>query len=66
MKKFLLLFIFRLMAGCSELQQIADSLPQEGGYISNDQIAAGLRQALDKGIDKQVYKTGAGKRLFQQ
>ncbi|MGB7843652.1 MAG: DUF4197 domain-containing protein [Salinimicrobium sp.] len=56
MKKLILLLMFPLLAGCSELQQIADSLPQEGGYISNDQIAAGLRQALDKGIDTQVSK----------
>lgn len=56
MKKYLLLFILPLLAGCSELQQIADSLPQESGYISNEQIAAGLRQALDKGIDTQVSK----------
>ncbi|GAB2779292.1 DUF4197 domain-containing protein [Actinomadura fibrosa] len=38
------------------MQQIADNLPQEGGYISNAEVAAGLRQALDKGIDQQVSK----------
>lgn len=56
MKKFLLLAIVPLFMGCSELQQIADSLPQEGPAMTNTQIAAGLRQALDFGIDKQVTK----------
>lgn len=56
MKKFLLLAFVPLFMGCAELQQIADSLPQEGPVMTNTQIAAGLRQALDFGIDKQVTK----------
>ena len=56
MKKFLLLAIVPLFMGCAELQQIADSLPQEGPAMTNTQIAAGLRQALDFGIEKQVSK----------
>ncbi|MDX1603729.1 MAG: DUF4197 domain-containing protein [Salinimicrobium sediminis] len=56
MKKFLLLAIVPLFMGCAELQQIADSLPQEGPAMTNTQIAAGLRQALDFGIEKQVTK----------
>jgi hypothetical protein len=56
MKKFLLLVFVPLFLGCAELQQIADSLPQEGGFVSNAEVAAGLRQALDKGIDQQVSK----------
>ena len=56
MKKFLLLAIIPIFLGCAELQQIADSLPQEGVGISNTEVAAGLRQALDFGIDKQVTK----------
>ena len=55
MKKFFLLLFIPLITGCAELQQIADNLPQEG-MISNTEIAAGLRQALDFGIDKQVTK----------
>ena len=56
MKKFLLLAIIPFFMGCAELQQIADSLPQEGPAMTNIQIAAGLRQALDFGIEKQVTK----------
>ena len=56
MKKFLVLVFLPLFLGCAELQQIADSLPQEGTGITNTEVAAGLRQALDFGIDKQVTK----------
>ena len=56
MKKYLLLLVLPFFLGCAELQQIADQLPTEGGYISNAEVAAGLRQALDFGIDKQVSK----------
>ncbi|WP_029038829.1 DUF4197 domain-containing protein [Salinimicrobium xinjiangense] len=56
MKKFFLLALVPFFLSCAELQQIADSLPQEGTGISNAEVAAGLRQALDFGIDKQVTK----------
>lgn len=56
MKKFLLIIIFPLLTGCAELQQIADQLPAEGGYVTNQEVAAGLRQALNFGIEKQVSK----------
>ncbi|EDP71672.1 hypothetical protein FBALC1_04272 [Flavobacteriales bacterium ALC-1] len=52
---FALLIILNLTA-CAELQQVVDSLPQSGGVLSNADIASGLRQALDLGIDKQVTK----------
>lgn len=41
-------------SGCAELQQVASQIPQGG--ISNADIAAGLKEALDKGIDTQVTK----------
>jgi hypothetical protein len=50
-----LLMIFNL-AACAELQQVANSLPQSDSIVSNTDIASGLRQALDLGIDKQVTK----------
>lgn len=56
MKKFLLIIIFPLLTGCAELQQIADQLPAEGGYVTNQEVTAGLRQALNFGIEKQVSK----------
>lgn len=55
MKKVFLLFLIFSFSSCAELQQIADNLPQEGGYgISNQEIAGGLKQALQKGIDTRV------------
>lgn len=56
MKKIFLFALLPFFLGCGQLQQIADSLPQDGGYISNTEVAAGLRQALNLGIDKQVTK----------
>ena len=46
--------IFNITA-CAELQQVMDQLPQGGG-LSQAEIASGLRQALNFGIDKQVSK----------
>ena len=43
-----------MLSGCAELQQVVSQLPQTG--LSNADIAAGLREALDNGIDKQVTK----------
>ena len=55
MKKLLLFLLIISFSSCAELQQIADNLPQEGGYgISNQEIAGGLKQALQKGIDTRV------------
>ena len=50
---FVLIFNF---TACAELQQVVNQLPQAGGSIGNTEIASGLRQALDFGIDKQVTK----------
>lgn len=56
MKKILIAFVGLFMLNsCAELQQVVNQLPQ-GGTIGNADIAAGLRQALDFGIDKQVQK----------
>jgi hypothetical protein len=52
---FTVLILINLTA-CAELQQVVDSIPQTGGVLNNTDIAAGLRQALDLGIDKQVTK----------
>lgn len=48
-----LLFIL-IFSSCSELQQVANQMPN--ATLSNTDIAAGLREALNKGIDKQVSK----------
>lgn len=54
-KFFIFLLIFNLTA-CAELQQVVNQLPQGGTVLSNADIAAGLRQALNFGIEKQVSK----------
>ena len=58
MKKALIICITLFtLNSCAELQQVVNQLPQQtGGVLSNTDIAAGLRQALDLGIDKQVSK----------
>lgn len=57
MKKISLLFVLCIgLASCAELQQVVNQLPQSGGVLSNADIASGLRQSLDFGIDKQVSK----------
>ena len=55
MKKIIGLSFLFLSLSCAELQQVVNQLPQNGP-LSNDQIAAGLRAALDKGINAQVSK----------
>lgn len=54
-KKILVVVLIFNLTACAELQQVVNQFPQ-GGTIGNDQIASGLRQALDFGIDKQVTK----------
>lgn len=47
--------IFQLMA-CGELQQVVNQLPQGNQGLGNIEIASGLREALNIGIEKQVSK----------
>lgn len=56
MKKILLLLLLPALTGCAELQEIANQMPGSGYGMTNTEIASGLRQALDNGIDKQVTK----------
>ena len=62
MKKITLIFCFCLsfLSGCAELDQVVKQIPEgfslPNSALSNADIAAGLRQALDQGIDKQVTK----------
>ncbi len=51
----MLLVIFQI-SSCGELQQVVNQLPQGQQGIGNAEIASGLRQALDLGIEKQVTK----------
>ncbi len=45
--------------GCAELQQVANQYPQIGTTLGNADIAAGLKEALNNGISKQVTKLTA-------
>jgi len=48
-----MIIVLLISSSCAELQQVVNQFP---GALSNEEIAAGLRQALDNGIDKQVTK----------
>jgi hypothetical protein len=54
-RKFLAFILFFNLTACSELQNVVNQLPQ-GSVLSNADIAVGLREALDFGIEKQVSK----------
>lgn len=45
------------LSGCAELQQVAQQFPQT--VLTNADIAAGLKEALNNGIDKEVSKLTA-------
>lgn len=52
--KFILAFVLLSLTSCAELQQAVEQLPQT--TVTDTDIASGLREALDQGIDKQVSK----------
>src|SRR5680860_879918 len=56
MKKLYFLLLIPFFFGCAELQGIATQLPGGEYGVTNTEIASGLRQALDFGIEKQVSK----------
>lgn len=53
-RKFLAFIVIFNLTACAELQQVVNQLPQ--GDLSQSEIASGLREALNFGIDKQVTK----------
>ncbi|MFA5300377.1 MAG: DUF4197 domain-containing protein [Lutibacter sp.] len=52
LKKILLAVVVFQLSACTELQQAVSSLPNIG--ITNEQIAAGLKEALQNGVSNQV------------
>ncbi len=59
-RKLMLIAIIFTTISCSELQQVVNNLPQQTGSVfGNADIAAGLREALNLGIHKQVTKLTA-------
>ena len=55
LKKIALICFAFITFSCDELQQVVDALPNDQTGTTLD-IAGGLRQALDFGIEKQVSK----------
>ncbi len=55
-KKCTVILVCMALFSCAELQEAVNQLPESTSTISNTEIAAGLRAALDQGIDKQVSK----------
>ena len=57
MKRLLLVLVLINFTACAELQQVVNQLPNTGGSVlSNADIAMGLKEALNFGINKQVSK----------
>jgi hypothetical protein len=56
MKKLALIFLVFTAISCAELQQVVNQLPQAGVGLTQQDMANGLKQALQNGIDKQVVK----------
>lgn len=65
MKKIAALLVLFSLSGCAELQQVASQYPQLGGALGNADIAAGLREALNNGISKEVTKLTATDGFFK-
>ncbi|RTY95360.1 DUF4197 domain-containing protein [Flavobacterium sp. GT3R68] len=63
MKKLLAFASLFLLFGCAELQQIASQYPV--GTLGTSDIAAGLKEALNNGITKQVSKLTATDGFFK-
>ena len=55
-KRVLLIAVIIQFSSCGELQDVVNQLPGGSPVISNAEIANGLREALNNGIEKQVSK----------
>lgn len=64
MKKIIALIALLSLSSCAELQQIASQYPQLGN-IQNPDIAAGLKEALNNGINNQVSKLTAADGFYK-
>lgn len=64
-KRVLLLVVVFPFFGCGELQDVVNQLPGGGNPLSSAEIARGLREALNTGIDKQVSKLTAEDGFFK-
>ncbi|HKJ06437.1 MAG TPA: DUF4197 domain-containing protein [Flavobacteriaceae bacterium] len=63
MKKIILVFLALQLVACAELQQVVNQLP--GGVLTNEQIALGLKEALNNGVTNQVTTLGVKDGFFK-
>ena len=63
LKRILLIAVIFQFSACSELQQVINQLPN--GVVTNDQIAGGLKEALNNGITNQVTKLAVEDGFFK-
>ncbi len=63
LKRILLIAVIFQFSACSELQQVINQLPS--GVVTNDQIAGGLKEALNNGITNQVTKLAVEDGFFK-
>lgn len=59
MKKIILSVFTLSLISCAELQQVVNQLPTPQQGVSQFEIASGLKEALNNGIEKQVVKLTA-------
>ncbi len=59
MNKLTLFALLFTVFSCTELQQVVNNLPDGASGLTQEDMASGLREALDLGIDKQVSKLTA-------
>lgn len=59
MKKIIVVLSLFSLAGCAQVQQVINQLPQTGTIGAPLDIAGGLKEALNNGITKQVSKLTA-------
>ena len=65
MKKIILSIALFSLAGCAEMQQVLEQLPQQTGVLSQAEMGNGLKEALNNGITKQVSKLTATDGFFR-
>lgn len=65
MKKIIVLASVLSFLSCAELQHVASQYPQLGTALGNPDIAAGLKEALNNGITKEVTKLTATDGFFK-
>jgi len=65
MKRIFLGVLALQLMGCAELQQVVNQMPQGGAGVGNAEIAQGLREALNQGIEKQVTKLSGEDGFFK-